>query len=175
MKKLLILAAVLIAPAFAAFAETKALNDAEIVGVVMAVNQAAIDGGNLAQSVSSHPDVKMFGQRLIDEHGKSNSLFNDWANKNNVTPQASATSESLKADAEKYLAKLKELGGILFDLDYMGHEVESHEKALDLWDSKLIPGATDEGLKSLLSQMAPRFSAHLEQARLIKKSLGRKK
>jgi putative membrane protein len=175
MKKLLILAVALIAPVFAAFAETKALNDAEIIGVVIAVNEAKIDAANLAQSVSSQPDVKMFGQRLIDEHTKASSLFNDWAKKNNITPQSSSTSDSLKADEEQYLAKLKELGGILFDLDYMGHEVESHQQALDLWDSKLIPDATDEGLKSLLGQMRPRLSGHLEQAKLIKKSLGRKK
>ncbi|MDQ3186269.1 MAG: DUF4142 domain-containing protein [Pseudomonadota bacterium] len=175
MKKLLVLAIALIAPAFAAFAETKALSDGEIIGIVMAVNQAEIDAGNLAQSTSSHPEVKMFGQRLAGEHNESNSLFSDWANKQNITPQSNSTSDSLKAAGEKYLEKLKGLGGILFDLDYMGHEVESHQQALDLWDSKLIPGAKDEELKRLLSLMRLRFAAHLENAKLIKASLGRKK
>ena len=175
MKKLLVLAVALVFPAFVAFAETKALNDAEIVGVVMAVNQAEIDACNLAQSTSSHPDVKMFGQRLAGQHNESNSLFSDWAKKNDVTPQSSEISDSLKADGEKYLEKLRGLGGILFDLDYMSHEVESHEQALDLWDKQLIPNAQNEELKDLLNLMRSRFAGHLENAKLIKKSLGRKK
>jgi putative membrane protein len=175
MKKLLVLAAALLFPALAASAETKALNDAEIIGVVMAVNQAEIDASNLAQSTSSHPDVRMFGERLAGQHNESNSLFSDWAKKNNVTPENSAISDSLKADGEKYLEKLKALGGILFDLDYMGHEVESHEQALDLWDKQLIPNAQNKELKDLLSLMRSRFAGHLENAKLIKKSLGRKK
>lgn len=175
MKKLLILAVALIAPAFAAVAETTALNDAEIVAIVMAVNQAEISAGNLAQATSSHPEVKMFGQRLTSEHSESDALFNDWANKENITPQSSSISHSLKADGEKYLEKLKKLSGILFDLDYMGHEVESHQQALDLWDKKLMPDAKNEELKSLLSTMRSRLDDHLKHAKLIKTSLGRKK
>lgn len=174
MKKLLILAAALIAPAFAVFAETKALSDAEIVGVVMAVNRAEINAGNLAQSTSSNPDVKAFGQRLADEHNEVDSLFGNWGNKN-IAPQSSPLSDSLKTDGEKYLEKLKRLSGILFDLDYINHGVKSHQQVLDIWDQKLIPAAKDEELKSLLSQMRSRLAGRLEDAKVIKASLGRKK
>lgn len=175
MKKLVILAAALIAPAFAAFAETKALSDAEIVAIVMAVNQTEINAGNLAQSTSSNPDVKMFGQRLADEHNEAVSLFGNWGKKNDIAPQRSSLSDSLKADGEKYLEKLKGLSGILFDLDFINHSVKSHQQVLDIWDQKLIPAARNEELKSLLSQMESRIAGHLENAKVIKPSLGRKK
>lgn len=175
MKKLLILIFALMAPAFAAFAETKTLNDAEILGVVMAVNQGEIDAGNLAHSTSSHPDVKMFGQRLASEHSASNALFKEWADKQEVTPQSSPISDSLRADDEKYLQNLKKLRGISFDLNYTGHQAESHQKVLGMWDSTLIPNAGNEELKRLLMNMRESLAAHLEQAKLIKKSLGRKK
>lgn len=68
MKKLLMLTLAMIAPIFVATAETQALSDAEIVGIVLAVNQAEINGGILAQSTSSHPDVKAFGHCLTEEH-----------------------------------------------------------------------------------------------------------
>jgi putative membrane protein len=63
----------------------------------------------------------------------------------------------------------------LFDLDYMSHEVDFHQQALDLWDETLIPNAKDEELKNLLGSMRPTLVEHLERARLIKTSLGRKK
>lgn len=175
MKKLLMLTLAMIASIFAAAAETKALSDAEIVGIVLAVNQAEINGGILAQSASSNPDVKAFGHRLTDEHNDSTSQFNDWANKTNITPQSSLISDTLKADGEKYLGRLRRLHDILFDLDYINHEVESHQQALDLWDGKLIPSAKNEELKRLLSLWRTSLAGHFEQAKLIKTSLGRKK
>lgn len=177
MKKLLIPIFALAALPFAAFAqtETQALNDAEIIGIVMTVNQAEINAGELAQSVSSHPDVKMFGQQLSSEHNESNSLFIDLANKQDISPQSSSISDNLKAEEEKHLENLKKLHGILFDLSYANHELESHQKVLDMWDKQLIPNASNEELKSLLVSTRKSIADHLEQAKLIKKSLGRKK
>ena len=175
MKKLLVLTIALIVPIFATAAETEALSDAEIVGIVLAVNQAEINGGILAQSTSSNPDVKAFGHRLTEEHNDSTSQFNDWTNKTNIAPRSSSISDTLKADGEKYLEKLRKLNGILFDLDYVNHEVESHQQVLDLWDGKLIPSAKNEELKHLLSLRRASLAGHFEQAKLIKTSLGRKK
>lgn len=175
MKKLLMLTLTMIAPIFVATAETQALSDAEIVGIVLAVNQAEINGGILAQSTSSHPDVKAFGHRLTEEHNDSTSQFNGWASKTNTTPRSSPTSDTLKADGEKYLEKLRKLKGILFDLDYVNHEVESHQQVLDLWDKKLIPSTKNEELRHLLSLRRASLVGHSEQAKLLKTSLGRKK
>ncbi|ARO87924.1 DUF4142 domain-containing protein [Nitrosospira lacus] len=84
MKKILMLVIALIVASLEAAAEPKALSDAEIVGIVLAVNQAEINGGILAQSASSNPEVKAFGHRLTEEHNDSTSQFNDWA-KNTIS------------------------------------------------------------------------------------------
>ncbi|MBA4143288.1 MAG: DUF4142 domain-containing protein [Nitrosospira sp.] len=175
MKSLLILAIALIAPVFIAHADPKGLDDAEIVAIAMTLSQAEINAGNLAQSVSSHPEIKKFGQRVAAEHDDFHSSLRDWVNKQNIAPQRNSISDSLKASEEKYLEKLKGLSGILFNLDYMSHKVVSHQQALDMWDKKLIPEAEDEELKSLLRAMRKRLADNLEDARLIKSSLGRKK
>ena len=86
MNKLLILAVALVIPAFSAFAQTEALDDAEIAGVVMAMNQAEINAGNLAHSVSVNRDVKMFGRDVVEEHERSNSRFDGWAARQGITP-----------------------------------------------------------------------------------------
>lgn len=175
MKKMLMLVIALIVASLEAAAEPKALSDAEIVGIVLALNQAEINGGILAQSASSNPEVKAFGHRLAEEHNDSTSQFNDWAKKTNIIPRTSSISDTLKFDGEKYLDKLRKLNGILFDLDYVHHEMESHQQALDLWDGKLISGTRNEELKNLLNLRRASLVGHLERARLIKTSLGRKK
>ena len=175
MKRMLILAAVLAIPAFSAFAEAEALDDAEIAGVVMAVNQAEVSAGNLAYSVSLNRDVKMFGRDVAEEHERSSSRFGDWAVRQGITPKTGQISDELKGEEESFLEKLKMQSGILFDLDYINHEVESHQHMLDLLDNKLIPGAQSGELRRMLREMRRSLADHHERARLIKVSLGRKK
>jgi putative membrane protein len=175
MRKLLILAAVLAIPAFSAFAEAEALDDAEIAGVVMALNQAEVEAGNLAYSMSLNRDVKMFGRDVAEEHERCSSRFGNWAARQGITPRQGAISDELKAEEEKFLENLRKQSGILFDLDYINHEVESHQHMLDLLDSKLIPNARSGELRRMLNEMRRSLADHHERARLIKVSLGRKK
>lgn len=186
MKNLLMLAVALIAPAFLvspvslAAAETEALNrvaqsDAEIIAMVQAVNQAEIDAGNLADAASSNSDVKAFGLKVAKEHYKAYASFKDLATRENIMPQNNSLSDKVKADEEKHLESLDRQQGILFDLDYASHEVEFHQKMLKIWDEKLIPGASNEELKRLLTEMRTIIAGHLEDARKLKSSLGRKK
>jgi predicted outer membrane protein len=175
MKQLLILAAALLVPALIALAETEALDDAKIAGIVAAVNEAELNTGDLAHLASFYPDVRRFALGLFEAHAESDLRFDDWANKKGIKPQSSSISDRLTAGEEKFLEKLKRQDGILFDMDYMSHEVDFHQQALDLWDETLIPNAKDEELKNLLGSMRPTLVEHLERARLIKTSLGRKK
>jgi putative membrane protein len=179
MNKLLMLAVTLIA-SFGAAADTKtlndaALNDAEIIGVLQAVNQAEIDSGRLAEANSSNPDVKEFGQRLNREHSEAYTAVKALAGRQNITLQNNSLSDRVKVDEEKHLESLDRQRGILFDLDYASHEMEFHQTMLQIWDEKLIPGASNEELKRLLTDMRPSIAAHLEDAKKLKSSLGRKK
>jgi putative membrane protein len=176
MKKLLMLAlAAMIAPSFADVTETIALSDAEILGVIQAVNQAEIDSGNMADTTSSNSDVKSFARLMLKEHYKAYAALKDLSVRQNITPQNNWLSDKVKADEEKHLESLDRQQGILFDLDYASHEMEFHEKMLRLWDEKLIPQAQNEELKRLLADVRSAVVRHLEEAKKLKASLGRKK
>ena len=175
MKKLLMLAFAMIAPSFADVTETIALSDAEILGVIQAVNQAEIDSGNMAGNTSSNSDVKSFARLMLKEHYKAYAALKDLSVRQNITAQNNWLSDKVKADEEKHLESLDRQQGILFDLDYASHEVEFHEKMLRLWDEKLIPQAQNEELKRLLTDVRLAVVRHLEEAKKLKASLGRKK
>lgn len=174
MKKLLILTIALLLPALTASAQTTSLNDAQIVGVVQAINKAEVEAGNLVRSTSTNPQVKMFGHRLVGEHNGSNWLLNDLAKNEGISAQDSPISDSLKADAQKSFSKLKGLKGPALDVAYIDHEVTEHQQALDLFDKNLIPSAKNEELKSLLSVIRSWLAGHLEHAKMIQASLGKK-
>lgn len=149
--------------------------DAQIASIVVTANQVDIDAGKLAMATSSNTEVKAFAQRMITDHSAVIKAGSELLAKLNITPQDNPTSESLKADGDKNLGHLKGLTDGAFDKAYMDHEVAYHEQVIGALDKTLIPSTTNAELKALLVKARPTFVAHLEDAKRIEASLGKKK
>ena len=152
-------------------ASAQSVNDAQIASIVVTANQVDIDAGKLAASQSSNDAVKKFAQLMVTDHTGVNKAAVDLATKLKVTPQDNPTSQSLKADGDKHVARLRTLSGAAFDKAYSDREVAYHQQVLDAVDKVLIPSATNAELKALLVKVRPAFVAHLEHAKQLQKSL----
>jgi putative membrane protein len=151
-------------------ASAQSVNDAQIASIVVTANQVDIDAGKLAASQSSTDAVKKFAQLMITDHTGVNKAAVELATKLNVTPQDNPTSQGLKSDGDKNLARLRTLSGAAFDKAYVDREVAYHQQVLDAVDKVLIPNATNAELKALLVKVRPAFVAHLEHAKHLQKS-----
>jgi putative membrane protein len=149
-------------------------NDAQIASIVVTANQVDIDAGKLAESKASSADVKAFGKQMVTDHSGVNKQAVALVTKLKVTPEDNPTSKSLKAGGEENVRNLHKLSGAAFDRAYVDHEVTYHQQVLDALDKTLIPGAQNAELKSLLVSVRPAFVAHLEHARMLQASLGKK-
>ena len=147
--------------------------DAQIAAIVVTANQVDIDAGKLAKSRSTNKDVKAFAELMITDHTGVNKSAKELVTKLKVTPQDNPTSQSLKAGGDKNLAHLKTLKGAAFDKAYVDHEVAYHQQVIDALDKTLIPGATNDELKALLTKVRPAFVAHLEHAKNLQSSSGK--
>jgi putative membrane protein len=156
-------------------ASAQSVNDAQIASIVVTANQVDIDAGKLAASQSSNDDVKKFAQLMVTDHTGVNKAAVDLATKLKVTPQDNPTSQSLKADGEKHLARLRTLSGAAFDKAYVDREVAYHQQVLDAVDKVLIPNTANAELKALLVKVRPAFVAHLEHAKHLQKSTDRER
>jgi putative membrane protein len=165
---LLVLAA---APAL--WAQGAAPSDPQIAQIVVTANQVDIDAGKLAKSKASSNDVKQFAQLMITDHSGVNKSATELVTKLHVTPEPSATSDSLKQGGEQNLAALKKLSGTAFDRAYIEHEVVYHQAVVDAVDNTLIPNAKNAELKALLVKVRPAFVAHLAHAKQLQASLGK--
>jgi putative membrane protein len=165
MKKLMILAIALMAPALATAAEDRAnLNDAQVAAIVVAANQIDIDAGKLAESKTPNPEVKAFAHRMVAEHTDVNKQATDLATKLKMTPEENTISRALKSDAKRNMERLRKLSGKDFDKLYVSDEVAFHKQVLDTLDNKLLPNAKNEELKALLVKVRPAIASHLEHA-----------
>jgi putative membrane protein len=171
MKNLFLLGAGLMAPALAAFAEIKDMDDAQIADVVITANQIAIEAGKLVSTRSSDENVKAYARRMIDEHSDVNKSANELAVRLNLIPRNNPISVELQA--EKKIAALESLKGQAFDKAYIDQKVAFHQDILDTIDNRLMPNAANEDLKTLLYGLFSPLSEHLEHAQQIQESLNR--
>ena len=152
-------------------ASAQGVNDAQIASIVVTANQVDIDAGKLAASRSTSAEVKAFAQLMITDHTAVNRSATDLVTRLKVTPQENPTSRSLKAGGETNLAHLKSQKGAAFDKAYVDHEVAYHQHVIDALDNTLIPEATNDELKALLTKTRPAFVAHLDHAKRLQASL----
>jgi putative membrane protein len=159
--------------ACAAWAQAAAPTDAQIAAIVVTANQVDIDAGKLAMSKSTSADVREFAQLMITDHGGVNKSATELVQKLHVTPESSATSQSLQKGGDENLAALKKLSGQAFDKAYVDHEVAYHEAVLQALDKTLIPNAQNAELKALLVKVRPAFVAHLDHAKHLQQELAK--
>lgn len=152
-------------------ADDKAPTDPQIAMIAVVADNVDIDAGKLASEQAHDKGVKEFAALMVRDHTSVNEKATALVKKLGVTPEASDTSRSLKADGDKQLAKLKELKGAEFDKAYVDNEVSYHEAVLDVLDKTLIPNARNAELKGLLESVRPVIAAHLEHAKMVQAQL----
>jgi putative membrane protein len=155
-------------------AAAAAPNDAQIAHVAVTANSIDSAAGVMAKKNGSAKAVKDFAQTMITDHGAVNKQAVALATKLNVTPEDNDISRQLKSGADQSQANLQGLTGAAFDSAYIAHEVDYHQAVLDALDKTLVPAAQNAELKGLLEKVRPNIAAHLERAKSVQASLGKK-
>jgi putative membrane protein len=123
--------------------------------------EAEVQLGQLAQQKAESPDVKAFGQRMVDDHTKANDQLKQVASQKGVTLPSQPDS---KDKAEK--ARLEKMSGAQFDKAYMNYMVSDHKK--DVADfQKEASHASDPDVKNFAQTTLPTLQSHLQQAESI--------
>jgi putative membrane protein len=136
------------------------------------VKEAALGGleevqlGRLATEKASNADVKQFGQRMVDDHGKANEQLSTIAQQKNVQVPTELTGKA-KADYDR----LSKLSGEQFDRAYMQMMVQDHRKDVAEF-RKQSTSAKDSDVKSFASQTLPTLEEHLKLAEQTQSALG---
>lgn len=169
----LLAAAVLMAAAHGQSAMTPAKGSAGTTAVDSTFLKKAAQGGmaeialgQLAIQKGASDDVKRFGQRMVDDHGKANARLKQVAAEEHVTlPQRlNAKDTATKADLEK-------LSGNEFDRAYMRDMVSDHKQDVAEFQ-KESKAAQDAGVKNFAEQTLPTLKDHLKEAQRIASSQG---
>src|SRR4051812_1228546 len=136
-------------------------SDQAFVKEAAAGGMAEVDLGQLAASKASNPDVKQFGQRMVDDHGKANDELKSWASQKSVNLP---TDLDAKHKAEH--ARLEKLSGEAFDRAYMTAMVADHNKDVAEFQRE-SKSAKDPDLKAWVTKTLPTLQDHQKSAKEI--------
>ena len=124
---------------------------------------AEVQLGKLATEKASAPEVKQFGQRMVDDHSKANDKLKQIASNKGVA----LPTEMDKSTQHEY-DKLSKLSGADFDREYMKHMVSDHKKDISEFKSEANK-AKDADLKQFASSTLPTLEEHLNLANAAEK------
>ena len=122
---------------------------------------AEVDFGQLAASKATNSDVKQFGQRMVDDHGKANDELKSWASQKSVTLPT-----ELDAKHKSEHTRLEKLSGDAFDRAYMSLMVEDHNKDVAAFERE-SKSAKDADLKAWVTKTLPTLQEHQKMAKDI--------
>ena len=146
-----------------------------------------VELGRLAAQKGASDDVKQFGQRMLDDHSKTNeelmqlaktkgitlpspgdqammNVAHQGAGKENQGPMDKHHQEMMKH--QKIMSKLTSLSGAEFDRAYMEIMVKDHKKDVAAFEKEAANGG-DADLKRWAAEKLPTLRDHLQQARTI--------
>lgn len=114
--------------------------------------------GQAAQQKASNAQVKSFGERMAQDHGKANDELKKIAGAKGLTVPT-AMERSHMRDMER----LQKLSGAEFDREYMKHMVADHKKDISAFEKQAKSGK-DAELKAFAAKTLPTLQAHLKLA-----------
>lgn len=138
--------------------------DRKFVEEAAAGGLAEVQMGQLASERAESPEVKQFGQRMVQDHGKANDQLKQLAQSKGVDLPAQTDKSH-----QKKIEKLQKLNGAQFDKQYMDDMVKDHKK--DVKDfQKEAKKAKDADVKNFAAQTAPTLEEHLKMAEAAQKT-----
>jgi putative membrane protein len=120
---------------------------------------AEVQLGKLAVERAASPDVKQFGQRMVDDHDQANQALMAV-----VEPKGLAVPTALDRQHRQAADRLAKLHGPAFDRAYMQAMVKDHETDVKLFRTEAQQGQDPE-LKRWAANTLPTLEEHLTMAR----------
>lgn len=142
---------------------TKTMQQADLQFVREAAGggMAEVELGRLAAGTATNPNVKKFGQMMVDDHSKANQQLAQLAKQKKLEVPA-----TLPPDAKAAKERLSQLSGMEFDRAFMRQMLNDHQKTIALFQRQAESGEDPE-LRQLAKQTLPVLQQHLELAQQI--------
>lgn len=147
-------------------------SDAEMLGLVRALDDTEIEIGRLGMSLATDPQVKSFATRIVREHRELKAATDSVAYQLELDPVLPEDDEDLIDDHRAAMRDLRtKAQGDEFDEAFLEHQIAMHRKLLD--EVRLAAERSqDPTLRALLAKTRDGMAEHLSAAEGLEKRFG---
>jgi putative membrane protein len=117
---------------------------------------AEVELGKLAVSKGSSPEIKRFGQKMVDDHSRANDKLRQVAAAKRVT-LPSGLDRATRSEIER----LEKMPGDRFDRAYADLMVKDHKKDVAAFDREAKRAGADPAVRDFASSTLPVVQDHL--------------
>jgi len=156
----LVAAAALSAGAIAANTKDGSLNasDRKFMEKAAMGGMAEVELGNLAKEKAANAQVKEFGAKMVQDHGKAGDELKQLASSKGV-----ALPTTMGTEHKREMDKLGKLSGDKFDREYMAHMVKDHKQDVKEFQ-KAAKESKDADVKAFAAKTLTVVEGHLQLA-----------
>jgi putative membrane protein len=168
MVKAIVVGSMLAMSAGSAFAQAPAKANPDQTFVMEAAKggMAEVELGKIASEKGSSPEVKSFGQRMVDDHGRAGEELKTLARNKGITLPA-----DIDAKDKALRDRLLKLSGDGFNRAYMAAMLDDHRKDVDAFRIEARSGK-DPDVKAWAAKTLPTLTEHLKLAQSTNKAVG---
>ena len=117
--------------------------------------------GMLGVERGTNRDLKVYAQRILDDHTLSNTQVEALARLKGIAlPDPNTTDTSLE--------RLSRLTGIQFDQEFVREAIEDHLKSIATFEKEDQSATADSDIKGYAHSALPKMRSHLQQAKALK-------
>jgi putative membrane protein len=146
-------------------ASTLSDDDKEFATKAAQGNMSEVSLGSMAAQKGESADVKTFGNRMVNDHGKALDELKQLAQNKGITLPTDVSADQ-KATADK----LSKYSGKQYDKAYADTMADDHEKDVKEFE-KASKDAKDPDLKAWAAKVLPVIQDHLKMAKDMKSKL----
>jgi putative membrane protein len=143
------------------------LTDAEILGIVQAVDENEVAAASKAEKKKIGSDAMAYAKMLRKEHKADEAATKKIGKQIDAKPATSKTADELRAKGKDELSMLSSKDGSEFEKGYIDAMVNGHTEVLGLIDGTLMPNAHTDAVKSHLTEVRGHVAMHLEQGKRL--------
>jgi len=122
-------------------------------------NMAEVKLGQLAEQKGQNPEVKKFGERMVQDHSKANEELKKVADQEHINLPTNTSAKS----AATYRS-LEKLSGPEFDKAYARTMLQDHQKDVTEYKQEASK-APDGPVKQYVQETLPTLESHLQEAK----------
>lgn len=141
--------------------ETMPDDDAEFITEAASGGMMEVQLGYIAVEKATTKEVKDFGQKMVDDHGKANKELITLAASKSITLPT-----KLSEEHQKMVDDLSKKTGMDFDKSYMEEMVKDHEKDVEKFE-EAAKDAKDMDIKDWAAKTVPTLKMHHDMAKTI--------